>query len=165
MINLIVAMAQNRVIGAGGKMPWHLPADLRYFKAVTLGHTLFMGRRTFESIGKPLPGRDNVVLSRDPNYTLPGCTVVSDLAAALTPYRGSAAGTPDCFVIGGGQLYAQALPICDRLYVTLIDLAVAGDTYFPEFSFEEFEIISASPQEPDANNPYPYTFYVLSPRA
>jgi dihydrofolate reductase len=165
MINLIVAMAKDRVIGAGGKMPWHLPADLRYFKQVTLGHTVFMGRRTFESIGKPLPGRDNVVLSRDPSYTLPGCTVVTGLEAALVPYRGSAPGTPDCFVIGGGQLYADTLPICDRLYVTLIDLAVAGDTYFPEFSFDQFEIISASPHEPDSKNPYPYTFYVLSPAA
>lgn len=165
MINLIVAMAQERVIGAGGKMPWHLPADLRYFKQVTLGHTIFMGRRTFESIGRPLPGRENIVLSRDPSCTFSGCTVVSDLEAALLPYRGNAPGTPDCFVIGGGQLYAQALPQCDRLYVTLIDLAVAGDTYFPPFSFDDFDVISEARHGPDAKNPYPYTFYVLAPLA
>ena len=137
-LSILVAMAKNRVIGANNTLPWHLPADLKHFKAQTMGHHIVMGRKTYESIGKPLPGRTTVVVSRDRNLKLPGCTVVNSLEAAL-----SACGDDtEIFVIGGAEIFAQALEFADTLYITEIKRDVAGDVSFPEFDRTEWEEIS-----------------------
>ncbi len=129
-INVIVAMAHHRAIGYRNTLPWRLPEDLQYFKRTTLGHPIIMGRNTYESIGRPLPGRRNIVVSRQPDYTAPGCEVAHSLPEALR----LCADQEDIFVIGGAQLYAQALPLTDRLYVTEIDLEVKeADAFFPPF--------------------------------
>ncbi|MDF0533246.1 dihydrofolate reductase [Shewanella yunxiaonensis] len=128
-IALIAAMANNRVIGKDNKMPWHLPEDLRHFKQVTMGKPVVMGRRTYESIGRPLPGRQNIVITRRSDYILPGVTVASSFEDAMT----KADVCEELMVIGGGQLYAEALPQADVLYLTEIALDVEGDTWFPHW--------------------------------
>jgi dihydrofolate reductase len=127
-VTLIAAMAENRVIGNRGVIPWHLPDDLARFRAITLGHPVLMGRRTFESIGRPLPGRLNIVLSRREGYAPPGCLVAGDLAGALELARGAA----ELFVCGGGELYREALPLADRILLTLVRGEFPGDVTFPE---------------------------------
>ena len=126
-VNLIVAMAKNRVIGIDNKMPWHLPADFAWFRKHTLGHPVVMGRKTFESIGKPLPGRRNIVISRNRQWHAAGCDVYHSLDAALA----SCTSDQQVFVIGGASLYGEALPVAGRLYVTEVDAEPAGDTLFP----------------------------------
>ena len=128
-IYLIAAVAANGIIGTGGKLPWHLPEDLRHFKQVTLGHPVIMGRLTWESLGKPLPGRENVVVSRTPGYEAPGAAVASSLGAALA----FCAGEKVAFVIGGTRLFAAALPLASGLVLTEIHRDYEGDTRFPEF--------------------------------
>jgi dihydrofolate reductase len=120
-------MARNRVIGAGNRMPWHLGPDLKRFRALTTGHRIVMGRRTWESIGGPLPGRENVIVTRNPDFTAEGCIVARSLAAALA---GSAL-PPPVFVIGGAELYAEALPLADEIHLTEIDAEFDGDTRMP----------------------------------
>lgn len=128
-ISLVAAMAANRVIGKEGQMPWHLPSELKYFKEITMGKPIVMGRRTFESIGRPLPGRHNIVISRNAPELPADVTVVSSLKDAL-----EAAGDVDeVMVIGGGEIYRQFLPVATRLYLTEIDLEVEGDTWFPDY--------------------------------
>lgn len=128
-ISMVAAMAKDRVIGKDNAMPWHLPADFAWFKKVTMGKPVVMGRKTFESIGRPLPGRHNIVISRNPDFTADGVTVVADLSAAQL-----AAGQVDeLMIIGGGSVYAECLPVADRLYLTFIDLSVEGDTCFPDW--------------------------------
>lgn len=127
MISIIVAMSNNRIIGAGGATPWNIPADMRRFRQLTLGHTVIMGRKTFESIGHPLQGRTNIVVSRQPDYCAAGVNVVASLAEALRRANGDS----EIFICGGGELYAQALPIASRIYLTWIDAACDGDTCFP----------------------------------
>ena len=122
-------MARNRVIGAGNRLPWHLPADLQRFKRLTMGAPVIMGRKTHESIGKALPGRRNIVVTRRPGASWDGCEVAGSLDAALAAARNA----PEVFVIGGAELYAAALPRAYRLYLTLIDADYPGDTLFPEF--------------------------------
>ena len=128
LVSLVAALARNRVIGAGNRMPWHLPEDLRRFKRLTMGAPVIMGRKTHQSIGKPLPGRRNIVVTRRPGAAWAGCEVAHSLGAALA----LAAGAPEVFVIGGAELYRLALPRADRLYLTLIDADYAGDALFPE---------------------------------
>ena len=128
-ISLIVAMARNRVIGQRGTIPWKIPGEQRMFRRVTLGHALIMGRRTHEDIGRPLPGRLNIVVSRRPGYRADGCLTAGSLAEALALCP---AGETEAFIIGGGQLFAQGLALADRVYLTEIPVAVEGDTFFPE---------------------------------
>jgi dihydrofolate reductase len=128
LVSLIVAMDRDRVIGAGGRLPWHIPEDLKRFRQLTLGHHVIMGRKTWQSIGRALPGRTNIVLTRQPGFRAEGVQVVSSLEDALR----LAAGDAEVFVIGGGELYAQALPLADRLYITEVRGEFAGDTWFPE---------------------------------
>jgi dihydrofolate reductase len=125
-LTLIVARARNGVIGANGRLPWRLPEDLAHFRRTTMGHPIVMGRRTWESIGRPLPGRRNVVISRQPGFTAAGAEVVADLDAALA----LCAGAGEVFVIGGAQVYHEALPRAQRLVLTEIDAEFAGDTHF-----------------------------------
>ena len=156
-ISMIAAMAHDRVIGKDNQMPWHLPADLAHFKQVTLGKPVLMGRKTFESIGRPLPGRRNLVISRNPDYRADGVEVVDSVEAALA-LLASAGNVDELMVIGGGHLYGQLLPRADSLYLTRIDLAVAGDTRFPAFEEDEWHCVEREPHEPDEKNPHPYCF-------
>jgi dihydrofolate reductase len=156
-ISIIAAMATNRVIGAANRLPWHLPNDLRHFRLTTTGHAVIMGRKNYESIGKPLPGRTNIVVTRNPRFTAPGCLVAHSLAEAI-----AAAGADDeVFVIGGAQLYAQALPLARRMYLTLVHADVAGDTHFPPFDWQAWRIVSREDHEADDRHPYPYSFLTL----
>lgn len=136
---LIAAVAENRVIGADGGIPWHLPADFAHFKATTLGHTLVMGRATYESIGRPLPGRSTVVVTRDPAWSAEGVTTAPDLASALEGLTG------DVFVAGGAQVYAAALPLADAQVISEVHLAPAGDTFYPSFDRAEWRETSRTP--------------------
>lgn len=129
-VELIVACSTNRVIGLNGQMPWHLPADLKHFKAVTMGSPVIMGRKTHESIGRPLPGRLNIVVSRNPAVQFAGCETVDSLTAAVK--RASQDNPAKIFIIGGGQIYAQALHLCSSAWVTEIDAFCEGDAFFPE---------------------------------
>lgn len=132
MIHLIAAVAQNGVIGFNGQIPWRLPEDLRHFQALTMGHTVIMGRRTYESIGRPLPGRQNVVVSAT-LAGLEGCAVARSLQEAL-----ALADRREIFIIGGGRLYREALPLAEQLDLTWIDLEPAGDTWFPDVDWSQF---------------------------
>lgn len=158
IISMIAAMANDRVIGLDGKMPWHLPADLVHFKKSTMGSPVIMGRKTYDSIGKPLPGRRNIILSRDENLFIAGCDVVQGLDEALKRVE---SGVDEVFIIGGQQLYEQALPMATRLYLTHIALDVDGDTRFPEYSNSLWRQISYSSHAADEKNPWPYSFELL----
>ncbi len=143
MIACVVAHARNRVIGRDGDLPWHLPADLRRFRELTSGHEVVMGRRTYESLPerfRPLPNRRNLVLSTDPAYAAPGAEVFPTLASALAACLG------DCFVIGGGATYAEALSVADRVYATEIDAEIDGDTFFPELSSAWRRVEASGPE-------------------
>ncbi|MGU5685540.1 MULTISPECIES: type 3 dihydrofolate reductase [unclassified Aeromonas] len=155
-ISMIAAMAHDRVIGKDNQMPWHLPADLAHFKRVTLGKPVLMGRKTFESIGRPLPGRRNLVISRNPGYQAEGIEVVGSVEAALALLASSA--VEELMVIGGGHLYAEMLPSADRLYLTQIDLVVEGDTRFPAFDDGQWQRIDCESHPADEKNPHPYRF-------
>ena len=126
--SFVVAAARNGVIGQANGMPWHLPSDLAFFKRVTMGHPIVMGRKTYESIGKALPGRTNIVITRDPAFEAPGCVVVDSLEAA---YR-AAGDAEEVFVIGGAQIFEAAMPTADRIYLTEVEAEIAGDTWFPK---------------------------------
>ncbi|MBI3936868.1 MAG: dihydrofolate reductase [Betaproteobacteria bacterium] len=155
-ISIIVAMAKNRVIGANNAIPWHLPGELKRFRSVTMGHHIVMGRRTYESIGRLLPGRITVIVTRTPGYAAPGAIVAASLDAAI-----AACGNDDeIFVIGGAQLYAAALPIADRLYLTTVNAEVAGDTYMPDFNPGAWREVSAQSFAADDKNPYAYRFSI-----
>jgi dihydrofolate reductase len=142
VISLVAAHARNRVIGAGNRLPWHLPEDLPRFKRLTMGAPVIMGRKTHESIGKVLPGRRNIVVTRQTGARFEGCEVAGSLEAALA----LAADAPEVFVIGGAELYRLALPRADRLYLTLIDADYAGDAFFPEIDPAEWRETSREPR-------------------
>ena len=151
---LIAAVARNGTIGRDNALPWRLPEDLRRFKALTMGHAMIMGRRTWESLGRPLPGRRHVVVSRDPGYRAAGITVVHSLADAL------AAGGDDAYVIGGAMLYEQALPFVDRLELTEIDADVAGDAYFPAFDRSQWQEVGRESHRTDEGLGYDFVTLV-----
>lgn len=155
-LSLIWAMDRNRVIGKDNKLPWRLPAEMAYFREVTMGHTVVMGRLTFESIGKPLQGRRNVILTRDRSYAQPGCEIAHDVSEVLNRYGGQT-----LFVIGGAQVYRAFLPYAEKLYVTEIDHAFEGDETFPEFNLAQWQVVSERPGTTDEKNPYRFTFKVL----
>ena len=154
-LSLVAAIARNRVIGIGGRLPWHLPEDLRRFKRLTMGAPVIMGRRTHESIGRPLPGRRNIVVTRQTAAHWAGCAVAPSLAAALA----LGADAPEAFVIGGAALYAEALPHASRLYLTLIDAAYDGDTWFPEFAAAAWREVSREPGIGASGLPYSFVTY------
>jgi dihydrofolate reductase len=157
-ISIIVAVAENGVIGRGGTLPWRLSADLQRFKRLTMGHTIIMGRRTWESIGRPLPGRQTVVVTRQPNYRLedPTVTVASSLEQARKTAQN--AGDDEAFIVGGAELYRAALPEADRLYLTRVDAEVDGDTFFPEVAWSEWRLIDSDQHGADAKNEHAFTF-------
>ncbi len=137
--SILVAMANNRVIGRDNRLPWHLPADLKHFKFLTMGQTIVMGRKTYESIGKPLPGRANVIVTRQMDYEAPGAVVVNSIEDALQVCEETSMGNAENFIIGGEKLYRQALKFCQRMYVTEILRDYEGNVFFPEFDKNEWE--------------------------
>jgi dihydrofolate reductase len=141
-VYLVAAVAANGIIGAGGRLPWHLPEDLRHFKSLTLGHPVIMGRKTWESLGRALPGRENIVLTRAPGYEAPGASVAASLEAALA----LCAGEPTAFVIGGGELYAAALQVADALVLTEIQRDYPGDARFPDYDRSAWRETQRKPQ-------------------
>lgn len=159
-ISMIAAMARDRVIGKDNQMPWHLPADLAHFKRVTLGKPILMGRRTFESIGRPLPGRRNLVISRNADYAPEGVEVFSSLEAVLSSLD-EGGEVEELMVIGGGNLYRQLLNQADILYLTQIDLNVEGDTRFPAYEAQEWHCVASEAHQPDEKNPHAYRFETL----
>jgi dihydrofolate reductase len=156
MISLVFAMGRNRVIGSNNSMPWRLPADLAYFKDLTMGSTVVMGRKTFESIGKPLKGRKNIVLTRDRRYIQDGCFIAHSLEEVLDMTKGE----QETFVIGGAEVYSMFLPYAKKLYMTYIDHEFQGDTYFPEIDYDEWKLVSKVMGEKNEKNPYHYFFQV-----
>ena len=156
ILSMIVAHANNRVIGKDNDMPWHLPADLAYFKKTTLGKPIIMGRKTYESIGRPLPGRQNIVISRDANYQAEGIDVVSSVDAALALVND----VKEVMVIGGGAIYQHCLPVAQRLYITHIEAEIDGDTYFPEYDLQHWQKMTSELRPADENNQYPLEFAV-----
>ena len=156
-IALIAALAENRVIGRENRLPWRLPADLRRFKSVTMGKPVIMGRKTYESIGKPLPGRRNIVVTRDPDYRAQGCQVVHSLEQALE----AGAGHAEVMVIGGAELYREALGRAERMYLTLIRAEVDGDTLFPDIEPQQWRELERESHRADEKNQYDYDFVTL----
>jgi len=157
LIALIAAMDRNRLIGDGDRLPWRLPADLRRFRALTMGKPIVMGRRTHESIGKALPGRHNIVLSRSAGFKAPGCVVVTDWRQAMR----EAGDAPELMVIGGAQLYTEALPRAERMYLTLLHSSFTGDTWFPEYDAGDWREVWREDHARDANSPCAYSFVDL----
>jgi len=157
MISFIWGQDRNRLIGADNALPWKLPADMAWFKKSTMGKPILMGRKTYESIGRPLPGRTNLILTRQQELQIKGCTVVHNLEAAL-------AAVPDAdeiMVMGGAEIYALLLDQAERLYITEIDAEFKGDAWFPEFDRELWQEISRESHLPDEKNIYPYAFIIM----
>ena len=160
-LSLIAALAENRVIGVDNSMPWHLPGDFKYFKATTLGKPIVMGRKTWDSLGRPLPGRLNIVVSRQPGLQLEGAQVYPSLDAALARAQAWAQeqGVDEVMLIGGAQLYSQALAAADRLYLTRVALSPEGDAWFPEFDPGQWTLVSNTPVAAEGDKPA-YSFEV-----
>jgi len=156
-ISIVVAMAANGVIGRDNQLPWYLPADLWHFKQTTMGKPILMGRKTYESIGRPLPGRTNIVITRDEGYVAEGCVVVHSIEAALQ----AAGEQEEIMVIGGAEFYRQVLPHADTLYLTRIHEDFEGDTLFPELNAAEWREVERTDCEADDKNPYRYSFVRL----
>lgn len=153
-LTIIAALAGNRVIGRDNQLPWRLPADLRFFKQTTMGKPLLMGRRTWESIGRPLPGRRMIVLSRDPAYQAPGCTMAHSLEEALSVVGADA----EAMVIGGAALYAQTLPLAQRMYLTQVATDMPGDAWFPIWDEREWQLVWEEAHLADTAHVWPYRF-------
>lgn len=156
ILSIIVALDEQGGMGFQNEIPWHLPGDLARFKKLTMGHILILGRKTYQSIGKPLPGREMIVLSRDPQFRLEKAAVVQSFAEALQ--RAADAGESEVFVIGGAEIYQLALPAADRMYLSRLHITSQADVYFPDFKPEEWETICEQDFPADQENPIPYTF-------
>jgi len=158
IISIIVAVSQNDVIGKDNKLPWHLPADLKYFKKLTMGHHIVMGRLTYEAIGKPLPGRTNIIVTRQEDFSAEGCIIVSELKRAFEHAEDD--GESECFVIGGGDIIRQSLVWADKIYITRIFHNFEGDTFLPALSEDDWKLASEERHLPDEKNHYAYAFEV-----
>ncbi len=152
IITVVAAMARNGAIGLGGRMPWHLPAELGHFKKATWGKPIIMGRKTFESIGTALPGRQNIVVTRSLNFIAEGCDIAGSLQAAMDLANGD-----EVMVIGGGQLYHQVLPIAGRLIITHVDCAPEADTWFPEWDIDQWQEVRREAFSADEKNPHSFS--------
>lgn len=155
-LSMIVAMAKNRVIGADGRIPWHLPGELQLFKRVTMGHHIIMGRKTFDSIGRLLPGRTTVIVTRQKDYAVAGAKVAHSLDEAVA----QCAGDDEIFVIGGGELYRAAMPLADRIYLTVVDAEPAGDTRMPDLDAAQWRLQSTEQFRRDERHAHDYRFEV-----
>jgi dihydrofolate reductase len=156
MISIIAAMDENRLIGSNNDLPWHLPADLQRVKQLTTGHSIILGRKNYESIGRPLPGRKNIVITRNPGFEAPGCVVVNSIEAAL-----EAAAGDDVFIFGGARIYEQMFDLAERMYLTKIHATFKGDTWFPEYDSTDWQEIEHQDFNADQKNPYDYSFITL----
>ncbi len=156
-ISLIAALSENRVIGVGNRLPWRLPDDLKRFKKLTWGHPLIVGRKTYESIGKPLPGRKMIVLTAQPDFRLPPGVLLAD---SLDKAFRLAAPAPEVFVGGGAKVYRQALPLAERLYLTLVRALLEGDHFFPIVDWSEWQLIQQEEHAADARHAFPFSFVV-----
>jgi dihydrofolate reductase len=152
-VSIIAAIAKNNVIGCKGKLPWDMPADLAHFKELTLDKTVIMGRQTYESIGKPLPQRKNIIVTRNLNFKVAGCQIVCSLEEAIAKNQND-----ELMIIGGADLYQQALPLANNLYLTFIDAEVNGDTFFPQIDWKKWQEVAKEKHLADTNNPYNYCF-------
>lgn len=160
MISIIVAASENNVIGIHNHLPWHLPVDMKYFKDTTMGKPIVMGRKSFEELGKVLPGRPNIMITRQEDYTRPGLTVVPSLEAGIE--KAKTFGTEEIFITGGGEIFKMAIEkgVVDRLYVTRVHATVEGDTYFPDFDRTQWEKVKSEDYEKDEKHQYSMTFEV-----
>jgi dihydrofolate reductase len=154
LVSIIAAMDRNRLIGNNNQLPWHLPADLAHFKAVTMGKPVIMGRKTYESIGRPLPGRTNIVLTRSADFQPEGVLVAASLEKALE----TVVAEDEVMIIGGSSVYEHALPLADRLYLTCVENSYQGDAWFPDFDIEEWQLIASEEHRADAKNSSDYRF-------
>jgi dihydrofolate reductase len=159
IISLIVAMDEGRGIGKDNRIPWHLSADLKRFKALTMGHYLIMGRKTYESIGQPLPGRTTVIVTRNPDFLAAGCRIAHSLPEALEIARTSE--EDEAFIIGGGEIFRLALPLADRIYLTQVYARLDCDTFFPDLDLGGWQISEESYQPADEKNQFASTYRVL----
>ena len=159
-LSIIVAMAENGVIGRGNTLPWHLPADLKRFKQLTMGHTLIMGRKTFQSIGRPLPGRKTIVMTRDADFSAPGVEIARTTDEALQ----KASGDSEIFSAGGVEMFKQMLDLADRIYLTLVRAKIEGDTFFPAIDWNQWRQVSREDHPADDKHAYPYSFQVYERR-
>ena len=159
---IVVAMAENRVIGQDNDLPWRIPEDLKYFKNVTMGLPLVMGRKTFESIGKPLPGRPHFIVTRNKEWSHEGVSVSSSLEGAIEAAKAQAErdGKDRVMIVGGAEIYLQVLPQVDRLYLTRVHCEIEGDAFFPELNYEEWNEVSRKSGENSGQNGYEYSFFV-----
>lgn len=156
MISMIVAVADHGVIGQQNALPWRLSGDLKRFKVMTMGKPIIMGRKTFDSIGKPLPGRTNIVITRQPNLQLPGCVVVGSLEQALTSVQAE-----EHMIIGGAEIYRQALPMAHRVYLTRVHANISGDAFFPVLESSQWHEVSREDMPVDEQNQYAHSFITL----
>lgn len=155
-VSAIVAISENRAIGKNNRLLWHLPADLKHFKDTTSGHSIIMGRKTFDSVGKPLPNRRNIVVTRQ-NLTIPGCEVVNSIDDALKLCKED----DEVFIGGGAEIYKVAMPVTDRIYLTIVHQDFDADTFFPEINPGEWREVSRQYHQADIKNPIPYSFITL----
>ncbi|RYZ95339.1 MAG: dihydrofolate reductase [Sphingobacteriaceae bacterium] len=158
-INMIAAMARNNAIGLNNQLLWHLPNDLKHFKEITTGHTVVMGRKTYDSVGKPLPNRRNIVITRQ-KIQIAGCEVANSLEDALDLFIDE----DEVFIVGGAEIYRQAMDLSDRIYLTLVHKDIIGDTYFPDIETTEWEEIEREDHPADEKNPLPYSFITFKRR-
>lgn len=157
IISIIVAVAENNAIGFDNHLLWHISEDLKRFKSLTLGHHIIMGRKTYESVGKPLAGRVNIIISRQENYTIDGCLVAKSLEDALELAKQDS----EVFIIGGGEIYKQALSFADKIYLTRVHAGFTGDTFFPELNLTEWDTESVTKGKPANDDGLGYTFIIL----
>ncbi|VAX01321.1 Dihydrofolate reductase [hydrothermal vent metagenome] len=158
IISIITAMDENRVIGLNNGLPWKLPSDMKWFRHHTMGKAIVMGRKTFESFGaKPLPKRQNIIVSHNENYVADGCDVVTSIEAALSVVKN----TDEVMIIGGASFYAQTLELANRLYLTTVHTVVSGDAWFPEFDLNDWQVNFEERHEVDEKNPLAHTFRIL----
>ena len=158
-ISIVVAIAKNNAIGKDNQLLWHLPKDLKHFKEITSGHTIIMGRKTYESVGKPLPNRRNIIITRQ-NIAINGCEVVNSIDDALK----LCAGESEVFIVGGAEIYKQAMALTDRIYLTIVHQEFDGDTYFPEIKEDIWKETARQDHEPDEKHLFPYSFITLERR-
>ena len=161
IISIIAGMDNNRLIGQGNRLPWRLPADMKHFRRHTLGKPVLMGRKTFESIGKPLPQRTNIILTHDLNYRAEGCIITHSIEEALN----AATGSEEIMIIGGASIYDLFFPLTNRLYLTYVHDCFQGDVYFPAFDLADWQEVKRVDRQPDKKNPHPYSFLFLHRRS
>jgi len=160
-LSILVAMARNRVIGQNNTLPWHLPADLKHFKSLTMGHPIIMGRKSYESIGKPLPGRTNIIVTKQLNFQASGTAIVNSIDEALERSKEASFTNNESFIIGGAELYQQTLKLCHRMYITEIQSNFEGDTFFPEFNQNDWQETARERHQGNDKAELAYHFVIL----